>query len=84
MVIILRLGPFADSLCKKLATNLNKLKRRVAKFMKLEEFCEFQSQVRAKSELEKPEEKEKLADLNHKINLRKVNYLGFPLHLTEC
>ena len=41
MVTALRLGPFAESLCKKPVTNLDELRRRAAKFMQLKEMREF-------------------------------------------
>jgi len=43
MVTALRPGPFSDSLCKKLATNLNELKQRAAKYMQLKELREFRN-----------------------------------------
>jgi len=56
MVTMLRLEPFANSLCKKSAANLDELRRRAAKFMNLKNF-EFQSQVYTKGNSERPKEK---------------------------
>jgi len=44
MVTTLRLGPFLDSLCKRLTTDLDELRQRAAKFMHLEEITSFKSQ----------------------------------------
>ena len=41
MITALKPGPFADSLCKKLATNLDELRQRASKFMQMEELREF-------------------------------------------
>ena len=46
MITALKPGPFADSLCKKPATNLDELRQRASKFMQMEELREFQNQVR--------------------------------------
>jgi len=43
MVTTLRPGLFTDSLCMEPAANLDELKRRVAKFMQLEELREFRN-----------------------------------------
>jgi len=49
MVRTLWLGPFADSLCKKPAANLDELRQRVAKIMQLEELTEFRNHVRVEA-----------------------------------
>jgi len=41
LVIVLKPGPFSNNLCKKLATSLDKLRKRATKFMKLKELNEF-------------------------------------------
>ncbi|XP_068491909.1 uncharacterized protein [Phaseolus vulgaris] len=46
MITALKLGPFADSLCKKPAINLDELRQRASKFMQMEELREFRNQVR--------------------------------------
>jgi len=46
MITALKPGPFADSLCKKPATNLDELRQRTSKFMQMEELREFRNQVR--------------------------------------
>ena len=46
MITTLKSGPFADSLCKKPATNLDELRQRASKFMQMEELREFRNQVR--------------------------------------
>ena len=47
MITTLKPVPFADSLCKKPATNLNELRQRASKFMQMEELREFRNQARA-------------------------------------
>jgi len=59
MLTALRLGPFADSLCKKPAIGLDELRRRAAKFVLLEELREFRNEVRADSQPEKMRTKDK-------------------------
>ncbi|XP_068497948.1 uncharacterized protein [Phaseolus vulgaris] len=46
MITALKPGPFADSLCKKPAINLDELRQRASKFMQMEELREFRNQVR--------------------------------------
>jgi len=46
MVIALRPESFADSLCKKLTSNLDELRQRAAKFMQLEYLREYKNQAR--------------------------------------
>ncbi|XP_068483323.1 uncharacterized protein [Phaseolus vulgaris] len=46
MITALKPGPFADSLCKKPATNLDELRQRASKFMQMEELREFRNQAR--------------------------------------
>jgi len=46
MIKTLKPGPFADSLCKKLATNLDELRQRASEFMQMEELREFRNQAR--------------------------------------
>jgi len=46
MVTTLRSRPFADNLCKKPVTDLDELRQRATKFMKVEELREFRNQVR--------------------------------------
>jgi len=46
MITALKPGPFADSLCKKPATNLDELRQRASKFMQMEELKEFRNQAR--------------------------------------
>jgi len=59
MITTLRLGPFADSLCKKPTTNLDELRQRATKFIQMEEFRKFWNQVRVDGGVEKkPSEKE--------------------------
>jgi len=43
MITPLRLGPFSDSMCKKLAGNIDELWYSAAKFMQLEELKEFKN-----------------------------------------
>jgi len=52
-------GPFADSLCKKLALNLEELRYKVAKFMQLDELREFYNQARSDNNSDTVKEKEK-------------------------
>lgn len=53
MITTLRLGPFADSLCKKPTTNLDELRQGVAKFVQMEELRDFQNHVRVDGGVEK-------------------------------
>jgi len=46
MVMVLRPGPFADSLCKKLVANMNEMRMRAYKFMRLEELRDFGGQMK--------------------------------------
>ncbi len=46
MITALKPRPFADSLCKKPATNLDELRQRASKFMQMEELREFRNQAR--------------------------------------
>ncbi|XP_068466501.1 uncharacterized protein [Phaseolus vulgaris] len=50
MIIALKPGPFADSLCKKPATNLDELRQRTSKFMQMEELREFRNHARTNGE----------------------------------
>ena len=43
MLTALRLGSFADNLCMQPTTNLDELRKRAAKYMKLEELREFRN-----------------------------------------
>jgi len=43
LIATFRPGPFVESLCKKPAYDLDELRCRVAKFMELEELCEFRN-----------------------------------------
>jgi len=63
MVTALRLGSFADSLCKKPVADLDELRRRATIFMQLQELQEFQNQVMTESQIEKVRMKDKLAPL---------------------
>jgi len=53
MITVLRLGPFANNLCKKPTTNLDQLRQRAAKFMQMKELRDFHNQVRADGGVEK-------------------------------
>jgi len=57
MLTALRPGPFADNLCMQPATCLDELRKRVAKFMQLEELREFRNQARAEASGEKSKDK---------------------------
>jgi len=46
MVTALRPGPFVDSLCKKLAANMNEMRIRATKFMRLEELRDSGGQLK--------------------------------------
>jgi len=46
MITTLKPRPFADSLCKKLTTNLDELRQRASNFMQMEELREFRNQAR--------------------------------------
>ena len=59
MLTTLQPGPFADSLCMQPTTSLDELRCWAAKFMQLEELCEFRNQARAKVSDEKKDEKER-------------------------
>ncbi|XP_020205193.1 uncharacterized protein LOC109790452 [Cajanus cajan] len=43
----LKLGPFANSICKKPPTDMDDLRRRADKYMQMEELAEFRNQARA-------------------------------------
>jgi len=53
MIMALRPGPFADSLCKKPTTNCDDLRQHASKFMQMEELRDFRNQVRAGGGVEK-------------------------------
>jgi len=53
MVTALRPGPFIDSSCKKPALNMNEMKVRAAKFMRLEKFRDFGEQMKEELHTEK-------------------------------
>jgi len=59
LITALRLGPFADSLCKKPTLNLDELRCRAAKFMQLEELREFRNQTQAEETMNKGNDKER-------------------------
>ncbi|XP_068498113.1 uncharacterized protein [Phaseolus vulgaris] len=59
MLVVLRPGPFADSLCMQPATSLDDLRRRAAKFMQLEELREFRNTARAEASGEKKDDRER-------------------------
>ena len=59
MLTVLRPGPFADSLCMQPTKSLDKLRRRAAKSMQLEELCQFKNQARAEASGKKKDEKER-------------------------
>jgi len=54
LVTALKPGSFLDNLCKKLGTNLDKLRQRATKFVKFEGFKEFQKQLRGEGTQKKP------------------------------
>lgn len=56
MLTTLRPGPFADNLCMQPIDSLDKLRKRVAKYMQLEELREFRNQARAEANGEKNKE----------------------------
>ncbi|XP_068461731.1 uncharacterized protein [Phaseolus vulgaris] len=58
MITTLKPGPFADSLCKKPAINLDELRQRASKFMQMEELREFRNQVRVDGGEKRVTEKE--------------------------
>lgn len=47
IVTSLRPAPFVNSLCKKLAANLDELRSRVVKYMQLEELTEYNKQIKS-------------------------------------
>lgn len=47
IVTCLRPAPFVNSLCKKLAANLDELHSRVVKYMQLEELTEYNKQIKS-------------------------------------
>jgi len=49
MLMALRSEPFADNLCMQPIASLDELRRRVVKFMQLEELREFRNQARAEA-----------------------------------
>ena len=53
MLTALRPGPFADSLCKQPTNSLDKIRKRAAKYMQLEELREFHNQTWAEAINEK-------------------------------
>jgi len=59
LITALRPRPFTDSLCKKLALDLDELRARAAKFMQLEELREFRSQAQVGENVERCKGKEK-------------------------
>jgi len=64
-------GPFADSMCKKMATNLEELRRRAVKFMQLEELREFRKQVRAETHTKKAKVRDRPTTPHCLINRKK-------------
>jgi len=59
MVTTLRSGPFADSLCKMPALNMNEMRVRAAKFMRLEELRDFGGQIKEEPHGEKVQARER-------------------------
>jgi len=59
MVTALRPGPFADNLCKKPALNMNEMRVRATKFMRLEELRDFGGQMKEESHVDKTRVREK-------------------------
>ena len=59
MVTALRPGPFADSLCKKLTLNMNEMRVRTTKFMRLEELRDFGGQMKEEPYADKVRIREK-------------------------
>ena len=57
MLMVLRLGPFANSLCMQPAKSLDNLEKRAAKYMQLEELREFRNQACAEASREKGKDK---------------------------
>jgi len=60
MLTTLRPGLFANNLCMQPATSLDKLRKKAAKFMQLEELREFRNQARAETNKEKSKEEKDL------------------------
>ncbi|XP_068476914.1 uncharacterized protein [Phaseolus vulgaris] len=60
MLTTLRPGPFADNLCMQPADSLDELRKRVAKYMQLEEIREFRNQARAEASGDKNKEEKDL------------------------
>jgi len=51
MINTLRSGPFVDSLCKRLVTNMVDLRQRATKYMRMEELKDFKSSIKAKDNI---------------------------------
>jgi len=74
MLMTFRPGPFADNLCMQPADSLDELRKRVAKYMQLEELQEFRNQARAEADGEKnKEEKDRQGRPSQRNDRRRDN-----------
>jgi len=55
LVTSLKLGPFSDNLCKKLAASMDELRQRAVKFMQFEKIREFKTKLTDVTENRKTE-----------------------------
>ena len=73
MLTTLRPGLFANNLCMQPATSLDKLRKKAAKFMQLEELREFRNQARAETNKEKSKEEKDLQGWSGQWGDRRIN-----------
>jgi len=60
MITALRSGPFANSLCKKPALNLNEMRVRATKFMRLEDLRDFGGQMKSEPQAKRTKVRERV------------------------